>query len=503
MLEASLQGLFALFTPQSMTFMLLGVAFGMLIGFLPGVGGVVAMALLLPFVGGLQPAAAVAMLLGAHVATIFGDSITGILFNVPGAAKSVSVCFDGYPMTQRGEGARALGASAMASLVGGVIGAIFLTLTLPIIRSLMLALGPSEYFMMALWGLSVIAIFSEGSVLKGLSMAGLGLLLSFVGMGPVTSTPRYTFGSLYLLDGLDFSVVVIGLFAVSQMITLYVKGGSIVERELAAERSTVWDGVRDVFRHKRLVLQSSLLGLFIGVLPGVGASVGGIAAYGQAVQTSKHPERFGKGTVEGVIAPEATNASNEGGGLLPTLGFGIPGGESMAILLSAFITLGIAPGRDMLTNNLDLVFTMVWIIIVANLLTTLTGLFTATSLARLTILPGNVLIPLVLTVCFVGAYSVNRQIEDVVVAALFGVIGYVLQKYRYSRADLVIGMVLGLMLERYMHISVTLYGNLFFVTRPITLLLLLLVVATIVYPLMQSRRRGSSGAGMDAGEAAA
>lgn len=495
MLQASLDGLMSLFTFQAMTYMTIGVAFGLLISFMPGLGGIVAMALLLPFTFGLGPTAALALLLGAHIATIFGSSISGILFNVPGAAKSVTVCFDGYPMSQRGEGSRALGAAAMASLLGGIIGAVFLTFSLPFMRAVMLALGPSEYFMMAVWGLTIIAIFSEGSVLKGLVAAGLGLLISFIGMDPVTSTARYTFDILFLLDGIEFPVAVIGLFAVSQMIKLYVKGETVAQLSTVENTCTVWDGVRDVFKHWRLVISSSILGLFIGVLPGVGASVGGIAAYGQAVQTSKHPEKFGTGMVEGVIAPEATNAANEGGGLIPTLGFGVPGGESMTILLSAFLTMGIQPGRELLTTNLSVVFAMVWIIVFANILTTGVGLAISQKLTKLTTLPHNVLIPIILSICFIGSYSVRGRLGDVVVTAVFGVIGYFLDKYKYSRADLVIGMVLGMMIERYMHISLTLYGNTFFITRPVTFIMLLIIIITTAYPFIKRWRKSATTGG--------
>lgn len=491
MLEAAVDGLLALFTPESILFMLLGIAFGILIGFLPGVGGIVAMALLLPFIFGREPAAAMALLLGAHVATIYNDAITGILFNVPGAAKGIALCFDGYPMTQRGEGARALGIAATSSLLGGIVGVIFLIAVLPIVRAIMLALGPPEYFVMGLWGLSVIAVFAEGSVLKGLVSGGLGLLLAFVGQDPVTATARFTFGRLYLFDGIDFAVAAIGLFAISQMISLYTQGGSIVKRNVVFHESSVWDGVRDVLRHPRVLTQSSLLGLFIGALPGIGATVGGIAAYGQAAQTSKHPEEFGKGSVEGIIAPSATLGANEGGGLLPTLGFGIPGGESSAILLSAFIVLGIAPGQQMLTEGLALVFSMIWVIVIANIITTTAGLFTAPYFARLTTVPGNRLIPLVMAVCFAGVYAINRRIEDVIVCALFGAIGYGLKKYGYSVAALAIGLVLGPVLERYLHISVTLHGNLFWLTRPVALILLLFVIATVAWPFLRRSERVS------------
>ena len=351
----------------------------------------------------------------------------------------------------------------------------------------MLALGLSEYFMMALWGLTIIATFSEGSVVKGLIAAGLGILVAFIGMDPITGTARYTFGNLFLLDGISFPVAMIGLFAVSQMLKLFVKGGSVVEAQVDTESSTVWDGVQDTFRHWWLVVRSSLLGLWIGVLPGVGASVGGIAAYAQAAQTSKHPERFGHGAVEGVIGPDATLAATEGGGLLPTLAFGIPGGESMAILLAAFINMGITPGRQMLTTNLSLVFTMVWIIVIANILTTVIGLLSARTLARSAKLPSRYLVPTVLAVCFMGAYATHGRIGDVAVAAIFGVVGYVMDKYNYSRADFVIGMVLATMIERDLHISLTLYGATFIFTRPVTLAMFLFILFTTAFPIVRRR----------------
>jgi len=296
----------------------------------------------------------------------------------------------------------------------------------------------------------------------------LGMLFTLVGMGPSAGPPRFWFAMIDLLDGSSFPVAMIGLFAVAEMMKLYVKGETMVDRVAGTERSTVLDGVKDTFRHWWLVVRSSLLGLWIGVLPGVGASVGGIAAYAQAVQTSKTPERFGKGAVEGVIAPDATLGANEGGGLMPTLAFGIPGGESMAILLVAFLSMGIVPGPQMLTSDLDLVFAMVWIIVIANVLTTLLGLSISGWLARLPMLNPNVMIPLVLSVCLFGAFATRGLVEDVVVAALFGLVGYYMDKYRYSRANFVIGMVLAEMIERNLHISLSLYGSDFRVTRPIS-----------------------------------
>lgn len=489
MLEAIGAGLVALATPQAAAFMLIGVVYGLVVGILPGLGGIVALALLLPFTYGYELAATLALLLGAHIATIWGGSVTSILFKVPGAAKSLALVFDGHPMTQAGQASRALGASATAALLGGIIGAVFLAISIPVVRPVMLALGPSEYLMLALWGLTIIATFSEGSLLKGLIATALGIMIAFVGMDPITGTPRFWFGIIYLLDGISFPVAMIGLFAVAEMMKLYVKGQTIADRVGGHEQSSVLDGVKDAFRHWWLVVRSSLLGLWIGVLPGVGASVGGIAAYAQAVQTSKDPERFGKGAVEGVIAPDATLGANEGGGLMPTLAFGIPGGESMAILLVAFLGMGIVPGPQMLTSGLDLVFAMVWIIVIANVLTTLLGLGISPYLARLPMLNPNIMIPLVLSICLFGAFATRGLVADVVVAAVFGVVGYVMDKYRYSRANFVIGMVLAEMIERNLHISLSLYGNDFILTRPITLIMLILVIVTTALPFIRNRRR--------------
>jgi putative tricarboxylic transport membrane protein len=308
-------------------------------------------------------------------------------------------------------------------------------------------------------------------------------------MDVVTATPRFTFGSEFLMDGISFPVAMIGLFAVSEMMKLAIKGTPIVDRSLVKEVSSVWQGISDAFRHWWLVMRSSMLGLWIGVLPGVGASVAGLAAYAQAVQTSKTPERFGKGAVEGVIAPDATMGANEGGGLMPTLAFGIPGGESMAILLVAFIGLGVVPGPEMLTKNLDLVFSMVWIIVIANIAVTLIGLGITPWLARLPALHANLMVPIVLSVCFVGAYATRSRIEDVVVAAVFGVVGYLMDKYQYSRANFVIGMVLAVMIERNLHISLTLYGNDFLLDRPIALAMLIFVIVTAALPFIRNAYR--------------
>ncbi len=483
---AAVSGLAMVLSPSALAMLFIGVIFGMVIGFLPGMGGVIAMSLLFPFIYNMQLGEAICLLWGAHVAVVQGGSISAILFNVPGTTKNVATCFDGYPMARKGEAARALGASATASVVGGLMGAIVLTFFIPVMRAIVMALGAPEYFWLAFWGLSVIAVFTAGSVFKGLASAGLGILLAFVGNNAITGSPRYTFGTTYLQDGINFAPAVIGLFALASMIELYKEGGTIAaKREISATGST-WQGIKDVFVHWWLTLRSGVTGVVIGVLPGVGGTVGNILAYGQAVQTERG-KKFGTGIVEGVIAPESAVSANEGGGLVTTLGFGIPGGEGPAILLAAFIIMGIAPGPEMLTKNLDFVLAMVWIIIIANLIGSVLMILGAKWMARITVLPSGVLIPLVFVFCAVGAFAIDRNILDVVVAILFAFVGYYMKKFDFSRADLVIGMVMGAMVERYYHISVRLYTPDAFFTRPIAFVFFLIVAATIVFPIWRAR----------------
>jgi TctA family transporter len=486
--SAALSALNLVLTIEIFFMLLIGICYGIFIGLMPGLGGIVAIALLLPFTIGFDITATLALLLGAHIATIWGGSVTSILFNVPGSAKSLALVFDGHPMTKKGEASRALGASAMAALLGGIIGAIFLALSIPIIRPVMLSIGPSEYLVLALWGLTIIATFSEGSMLKGAIATCLGMMIAFIGMDPITGTPRFWFDSIYLMDGIYFPIAMIGMFAISEMIKLYIKKGSFIERVAGQEDSSVLTGCMDAFKHWWLVIRSSLLGLWIGVLPGIGASVGGIAAYAQAVQTSKDPDKFGKGAVEGVIAPDATLGANEGGGLLPTLAFGIPGGESMAILLVAFLNMGIVPGPQMLTTDLDLVFVMVWIIVFANLFTTLLGLIISPKLAKLPGINPNIMIPMVLSVCIFGAYATRGYFLDVAVAFLFGILGYYMDKFNFSRANFVIGMVLADMIERNLHISIGLDGSLFIFNKPVSIAMLCLLVITTFLSLNRKKK---------------
>ena len=317
------------------------------------------MALMLPFVYPMDAVSAFAFLLGMHAVTATTGDITSVLFGIPGEATSAATVLDGYPMTKRGEAGRALGAVLTSSLVGALFGAAVLAVSVPVIRPIVLAFGPPEFLMLTLLGLSFIISLSGRNLVKGFLMAALGFLFAMVGLDPQSSIQRFTFGQLYLWEGINVVPVVVGLFGGAEILQMMMTRGSIARRRDDRPIAGVMQGVRDTFDHLWLTLRASAIGVAIGVIPGMGGAVSQFIAYAHAQQTSKSPETFGKGNVEGVLAAGAVNNSREGGNLIPTVAFGIPGSISMAILLSVFLMKGLVPGPAMLTRNLVITYSMV------------------------------------------------------------------------------------------------------------------------------------------------
>ena len=492
MWDAGLSALVQLANLESFLFLFIGVVFGLIMGILPGLGGIITLSLLIPFVYGMDPAPAFAILLGAFSAVTFGGAITSILLNVPGNSDNVATCWDGFPLTQKGEAGRALFAAAFACMLGGLAGAVILIAAIPIVRPLVLSFGPSEYFVMALMGIAIIAFLTGRSVVKGLAAGGLGLLLSFIGADPVSGDYRYTFGALYLWDGIEFAAFVIGFFAIAEMIELYIHGASIA-RVKTEVRANVLASFWEVLAHWRTLVRSSIIGYIIGVIPGVGGAVGNIVAYGYEVRAAKDPSRFGKGAIEGVIAPSAADNSKDGASLIPTIAFGVPGSSGMAIMLGAFLILGMQPGIQMLTTHLDQVFVMAWTLVLGNLLTTLIGVAFAKQLEKIAHIRSNLIVPITLVVCFLGAYGVNNSMNDVLVAVLFGVVGYGFMYYGFPRQTLVIGLVLGEIAEKNFHLAYQVFGSAFLL-RPYSLALIAIAFLVFGLPVMQMRRSGRKGA---------
>lgn len=483
-----------------MGLILLAIPIGMFFGAVPGLGGKLGVVLLIPFVFGMEPIAGAVFLLSMHAVVHTGGSIPSILFGVPGTGPDAATIVDGYPMAQKGEAGRALGAMLGASGVGGVIGAIFLAACLPILRPLILAFSPAEFFLLAIFGITFIAMLSGRSLIKGIALGFLGLLVSLVGLDPHTGSQRYTFDQLWLWDGVNVIAAVLAIFAIPEMISLGIKGGAIasVSGKVAGYNlRQVLQGIGDVFRHPWLTVRTSIIGAVIGAIPGLGGDAASWICYGHAVQTSKNPENFGKGDVRGVIAPETANNSKEGGSLLPTLFFGVPGSSGMAILLGAFVMLGIQPGPQIALTGMDMVWSLIWALALANFLSVFVFLAMAPAFALLVFVRGALLIPFVLVLAYLGTYLADASWENMVLLFFMGVLGYYLKKYRWPRPPFVIGLVLGSVAEDSIHKALAIWGPTFFL-RPLSLVLIALIILTIVFYIVRLKKAdGSTGVHFD------
>ncbi|HET9650981.1 MAG TPA: tripartite tricarboxylate transporter permease, partial [Usitatibacter sp.] len=492
---SALDGLLLVLQWKALAFMGLGILLGFWVGLLPGLGGVTTLALMLPFIYAMKPHEALAFLLGMHSVVATTGDITSVLFGIPGESTTAAIILDGHSMAKKGEAGRALGAALSSSLLGALVGALALALAIPIVRPLVLAFGSPELFMLAIVGLAFIASLSghgARGMVRGFIAGGLGLLLATVGQDPQAGVARFTFGTLYLWQGLDIVAVLVGLFAVPEILDLVVRGSSIAgdNTRVGKVGRGVLEGVKDTFHHFGLAIRCSLIGTFIGITPGLGGPVAQWMAYGHAVQSAKTEEErkgFGRGDVRGVIGPGAASNSKEGGSLIPTIAFGVPGSASMAVILGGFFLMGLVPGPDMLTKNLAITYSMVWTIVLANIITVAACLVFLNRLASLTNVPGELLVPVILVLIFIGAYTANNQYGDLVVMLLCGGIGWLMVVAGWPRAPFVLGLVLGKIAENYLYISVARY-HASWLTRPIVVALFAIAVVVICYPIWQARR---------------
>ncbi|MBX9761357.1 MAG: tripartite tricarboxylate transporter permease [Beijerinckiaceae bacterium] len=489
MLEAFFSGLFQVFTWPTLPLMLLGMGLGFAVGILPGLGGVVALAIMLPFTYSMEAVAAFGFLLGMLAVTGTTGDITSILFGIPGESVSAATIIDGHPMAKNGEAGRALGAALMSSLVGAVVGAFLLAAAIPIVKPLVLSFASPEFFALAMLGVAFIAAVSGAHVLKGLIAGGLGLMLSMVGLDPQSGLERFTFGSLEMWDGVSLVAITAGMFGIPEVIDLWREGSSISKRPVD-KIGGVRQGVRDTFRYWSLTLRCSAIGTFAGIIPGLGASVGQWLAYAHAVQSSPDRQKFGRGDVRGVLGPGAANNSSLGGGLIPTIAFGVPGNVVFAILLGAFLIKGIVPGPELLKTNLPLVFSFVWIIVITNVITVGICFLFIKQLVRLTEIRGSLLIPTIIVFIFLGAYVDTKSWFAVALTLGAGAVGYVFVRFDWPRPPLVLGLVLGSLAEKNLFTSYQAYGAEMFL-RPIVLVILVVGVSVIAWSAIQALLRTS------------
>jgi putative tricarboxylic transport membrane protein len=484
MLEAYGTAIATLFQPINLLVMLVAVLIGLIVGIIPGIGGGTMVVILLPFIFRMPVELSLILLVALHAVVFTSGGITSILLNIPGESFSAATLLDGFPMTQKGEGGRAIGAAVTSSMAGGIV-PVFLALGMvPLVVPIIMAFGQPEMAVLVLVGISFLAALTGGSTTKGLISGMVGLLLSFVGYHYVTGVHRFSFGTTFLYDGIELIPLLLGLFGLSEIFHLIMRGEPAIAKRAVVKLSGVVEGVKDVWRHRWLWFRSTVIGYIIGVIPGVGAGVAMWVSYGQAKQTSKHPEKFGTGIVEGVIAPEAADNAKESGSLLTTMALGIPGSAIMALFLAAFLIVGVEPGPAMMVEHLPLALTLLLGIALANIIGGIICFFTAPQLVRVASVHLDFLFPGILIAVLVGVYVATLSPMNFIVALAFGILGLVMKRYGYSRPALILGFVLGGLFENYSLLSIKIYGPLFF-ARPIPLTLIAIMILLLLYPYLK------------------
>jgi TctA family transporter len=443
--------------PQVMFFLLLGAAIGFFVGLLPGLGATATLALLLPFTFTLEPAAAIALMVSMLAATSITGDFTAVLFGIPGESTSAALILDGHPMTKNGEAGRALGATVVSSAIGALVGGLALFLTLPFLRPFILKVGTPEIFMLTVLGACMVGALSGKKVLTGILAACIGFTLALVGLDPKSGVLRLSGGSAALYDGVPLIAATVGLFAVPELIEM-ARGGSISGDLGKKAFGGVMTGVRDAFRHWLLAVRCSLIAVLTGLLPGPGGAVSQWFAYGHALQSSKHPERFGKGSVEGVIGPGAANNAKDGGAFIPMIGFGIPGSVSAAVLLAGLVILGLSPGPEMMRDHADLTLFIIFALVAGNLVTTAFCLPLLRPIAKITNISSLVLVPMIVPLLIIASLAERGLFADALIALVFGLVGWLMMMLGWSRPALLIGLVLGARSERSLWLSNNLYG---------------------------------------------
>ena len=491
MFEAALQGLQNLLSLTVLIGMLAGIGVGTFTAITPqGLGTPLMYALFLSVVTQWDPLVAIAFLIGMDAVSSTCSAYLPVLFGIPGGAGSQATVMDGYPMGRGGQARRALGAAFTAGILGSLVGTATLAAAIPVAQALILFLGSPELFVVALWGVSMVSVLAGPRPLKGLIAGAAGLVISVVGIQPQSGVMRFVFDQPYLLEGVPLAVATLALFGVPSALEMALARVG-VEREPAPLAGRLLDGIRDAFHNVWLVVRCSFLGVWVGIVPGLGAQVVDWLSYGHAAQTCKGAkETFGKGDVRGVIAPEASNDAKDGGTLIPTLTLGVPGSLVSALFLFALTTMGFAPGPFMLERNADVVYSIIWVLGIASVIGGSLGLVFSNQLARLAELRYSIIVPSILGFVLIGALNANQSPLDLVTVVSFGFVGYFMKRFGYPRPPLILGMILGIIMEKYLYISTARYGF-EWLGRPSVLVLLILVAGTLGYTLWSRRERAT------------
>jgi len=482
-MDAFAGGMAILLDPYMLWVILAGTVLGVVVGALPGLSGSTTAALLLPITITMTPVASIAFLGAIYCAANFGGSITAILINTPGDPSASATAYDGYPMAARGEAARALGMSTVASAFGGIFSIIVMIIAAPLLARAAYSFGPPEYFALAVFGLSMLGAVGSEAGIRNLIAGAFGVLLATVGLDLTTGVERFTFGVPELSEGLNLVPVLTGLFAISELL---VQAGQlhILPERLALKDAMALPSREDFRKCAKAIGLSSVLGTFIGILPALGATTAALISYNETRRWSKYKHEFGKGAIEGIAGPEAANNAAVGGSMVPTLALGIPGSATTAIILAGLIVQGVRPGPHLFNEQPTLLYAVFSSMLAANLIYLVLGLFTARVFARITLIPDAILWPGVLVFAVIGAYGQNQSMVDVWVMLSFGVIGFLLRRFGFSPAPLVMGLVLGTMVEETLKQSLLIFDQnwLMFFTRPIVVALFAVTALSIAAP---------------------
>ncbi|MBI4528408.1 MAG: tripartite tricarboxylate transporter permease [Deltaproteobacteria bacterium] len=481
-----LSGFAVALMPANLLYCLIGVVVGNVIGVLPGLGPVSGIALLIPLVHGMPPVSAVILLAGIYYGAMYGGSITSILLRVPGESSSVMTAIDGYELARQGRAGPALGICAIVSWVAGTLSVILLSFLAPRLAGLALSFGPPEYFSLMVAGLSAVAALTAGDALKGTISAIIGLMLATVGSDVLSGSARFHFGLIYLLDGIDFLVVAIGLFAITEVLASLVDGESTGRMVPFGSWKNLLPRADDLRRSFWPCMRATVVGFFVGVLPGAGATIASFLSYATEKRISKHPEKFGKGAIEGVAGPEAANNAATGGSMVPMLALGIPGSNVTAVMLGAFIMLGITPGPMLFQENPSFVWGLVASMYVGNLMLLMLNIPLVGIFVQVLRLPFPVLGVLVLELSLIGVYAISNNFFDLHLMFLFGVVGYLMKRLDFPTPPMILALVLGKIFEVSFRRSLIISEGdpSIFVTRPISLTLLSIAVLVFLYPLV-------------------
>ncbi len=483
-LQSLLQGFSLAMTPYNLMFGFIGAVLGTAVGVLPGLGPAATISLLLPLTYALgSPLTSIIMMAGIYYGAMYGGSTTSILLNMPGEAASVVTCIDGYQMAKKGRAGPALGMAAVGSFVAGTIGIIGLSFIAPPLSRFALQFGPAEYFSLTVLGLTLAAYLSGRSIVKGVLMVIFGLLLATVGLDPVSGKERYTFDTLILMDGLDFLTLAMGVFGIGE---IFMNLEEEMKSELVTTKITnIWPTLADWAKSKWAVLRGSLVGFFVGLLPGGGAVIASLVAYGMEKKASKEPEQFGQGAIEGVAAPESANNAAASASFIPMMTLGIPGNPAIAMIYAALLIQGVQPGPFLIAEHPDVFWGVIASMYIGNVILLVLNLPMVGLWVQMLKIPYAILAPTVVLICSVGVYSIKNNVTDVVMMLVFGVMGYVLRKLDFELGPLLLAFVLGGILEKSLSQALLIANGNFavFVTRPISAAFLALVVATAVVPL--------------------